>query len=83
DRTPILALNAAKPMMPASTMKLVTTYSGLSILGPDYRWRTNAYADGTLDANGVLHGNLYIQGTGDPKLVPEELIDLVQKIHKA
>jgi serine-type D-Ala-D-Ala carboxypeptidase/endopeptidase (penicillin-binding protein 4) len=31
----------------------------------------------------VLHGNLYIQGTGDPKLVPEELIDLVQKIHKA
>ena len=31
----------------------------------------------------MLHGNLYIQGTGDPKLVPEELIDLVQKIHKA
>jgi D-alanyl-D-alanine carboxypeptidase/D-alanyl-D-alanine-endopeptidase (penicillin-binding protein 4) len=83
DRTPILALNAGKPMMPASTMKLVTTYSGLSILGPDYRWRTSAYADGTVDANGVLHGNLYIQGTGDPKLVPEELIDLVQKIHKA
>jgi serine-type D-Ala-D-Ala carboxypeptidase/endopeptidase (penicillin-binding protein 4) len=83
DRTPILALNAGKPMMPASTMKLVTTYSGLSILGPDYRWRTSAYADGSLDANGVLHGNLYIQGTGDPKLVPEELIDLVQKIHKA
>ncbi len=70
-------------MMPASTMKLVTTYAGLSILGPDYRWRTSAYSDGTLDANGVLHGNLYIQGTGDPKLVPEELIDLVEKIHKA
>src|SRR6185437_269308 len=83
DRTPLLALNAGKPMMPASTMKLVTTYAGLSILGPDYRWRTSAYADGTLDGSGVLHGNLYIQGTGDPKLVPEELIDLVQKIHKA
>jgi D-alanyl-D-alanine carboxypeptidase/D-alanyl-D-alanine-endopeptidase (penicillin-binding protein 4) len=83
DRTPIVALNAGKPMMPASTMKLVTTYSGLSILGPDFRWRTTAYADGSLDANGILHGNLYIQGTGDPKLVPEELIDLVQKIRKA
>ncbi|MFL6640074.1 MAG: D-alanyl-D-alanine carboxypeptidase/D-alanyl-D-alanine-endopeptidase [Paraburkholderia graminis] len=83
DRTPIVALNAGKPMMPASTMKLVTTYAGLSILGPDYRWRTSAYSDGTIDANGVLHGNLYIQGTGDPKLVPEELIDLVEKIHKA
>jgi D-alanyl-D-alanine carboxypeptidase/D-alanyl-D-alanine-endopeptidase (penicillin-binding protein 4) len=83
DRTPILALNAGKPMMPASTMKLVTTYAGLSILGPDYRWRTSAYADGAVDADGVLHGNLYIQGTGDPKLVPQELIDLVEKIHKA
>jgi serine-type D-Ala-D-Ala carboxypeptidase/endopeptidase (penicillin-binding protein 4) len=83
DRTPILALNAGKPMMPASTMKLVTTYAGLSILGPDYRWKTTAYVQGSVDGNGVLHGNLYIQGTGDPKLVPEELIDLVQKIHKA
>ncbi|CAG4906966.1 hypothetical protein R69919_03439 [Paraburkholderia gardini] len=83
DRTPILALNAGKPMMPASTMKLVTTYAGLSILGPDYRWRTSAFADGTVDGNGVLHGDLYIQGTGDPKLVPEELIDLVQKIRNS
>jgi D-alanyl-D-alanine carboxypeptidase/D-alanyl-D-alanine-endopeptidase (penicillin-binding protein 4) len=82
DRTPVVALNAGQPMMPASTMKLVTTYAGLSILGADYRWRTSAYADGTVDANGILHGNLYIQGTGDPKLVPEELIDLVQKIRK-
>jgi D-alanyl-D-alanine carboxypeptidase/D-alanyl-D-alanine-endopeptidase (penicillin-binding protein 4) len=83
DRTPVVALNAAQPMLPASTMKLVTTYAGLSLLGPDYRWRTNAYADGTVDASGVLHGNLYIQGTGDPKLVPEELIDLVDKIRQA
>ncbi|WP_239025378.1 D-alanyl-D-alanine carboxypeptidase [Candidatus Vallotia cooleyia] len=30
----------------------------------------------------MLHGNLYIQGTGDPKLISEELIDLVNKIHK-
>ena len=39
-------------------------------------------ADGDVDANGTLHGNLYIQGTGDPKLVPEELIDLVDQIRK-
>ncbi|RKP49067.1 D-alanyl-D-alanine carboxypeptidase/D-alanyl-D-alanine endopeptidase [Trinickia fusca] len=83
NRTPIVAMNAGLAMLPASTMKLVTTYAGLSILGPDYRWRTSAYADGTVDANGVLHGDLYIQGTGDPKLVPEELIDLVDKIRKA
>ncbi|OTP70276.1 D-alanyl-D-alanine carboxypeptidase/D-alanyl-D-alanine endopeptidase [Caballeronia sordidicola] len=79
---PLVALNANVPMMPASTMKLVTTYSGLSLLGPDYRWKTTAYADGEVDANGILHGNLYIQGTGDPKLVPEELIDLVDQIRR-
>jgi serine-type D-Ala-D-Ala carboxypeptidase/endopeptidase (penicillin-binding protein 4) len=80
--TPLVAINANEPMLPASTMKLVTTYAGLSLLGPDYRWKTTAYADGQLDAQGVLHGNLYIQGTGDPKLVPEELIDLVDQIRK-
>ncbi|MGV7246837.1 D-alanyl-D-alanine carboxypeptidase/D-alanyl-D-alanine-endopeptidase, partial [Caballeronia sp. M23-90] len=79
---PLVALNANVPMMPASTMKLVTTYSGLSLLGPDYRWKTTAYADGEVDANGILHGNLYVQGTGDPKLVPEELIDLVDQIRR-
>nr|WP_237070852.1 D-alanyl-D-alanine carboxypeptidase/D-alanyl-D-alanine-endopeptidase [Mycetohabitans sp. B2] len=82
DTRPLLAWNASKAMLPASTMKLVTTYAGLSILGPDYRWRTSAYRDGSIDASGVLHGNLYIQGTGDPKLVPEELLDLVNKIRK-
>jgi serine-type D-Ala-D-Ala carboxypeptidase/endopeptidase (penicillin-binding protein 4) len=80
DRQPSVAVNAGQAMMPASTMKLVTTWSGLSMLGPDYRWKTTAYTDGDVDASGTLHGNLYIKGTGDPKLVPEELIDLVQKI---
>jgi hypothetical protein len=61
---PLLSWNASEPMLPASTMTLVTTYAGLSILGPDYRWRTSAYRDGNVDASGVLHGNLYIQGHG-------------------
>ncbi|XDJ36072.1 MAG: D-alanyl-D-alanine carboxypeptidase/D-alanyl-D-alanine-endopeptidase [Burkholderia sp.] len=79
---PAVAWNAERLMLPASTIKLVTTYSGLSLLGPDYRYRTSAYADGTLDPTGTLHGNLYIKGTGDPKLVPEELIDLVNRIRR-
>ncbi|KVZ06605.1 D-alanyl-D-alanine carboxypeptidase/D-alanyl-D-alanine-endopeptidase [Burkholderia stagnalis] len=83
DPEPLIAWNASRPMLPASTMKLVTTFSGLSILGPDFRWRTSAYADGPVDPDGTLQGNLYIKGTGDPKLVPEELIDLVEKIRKA
>ena len=83
DRQPSVAVNAGQPMMPASTMKLVTTWTGLAMLGADFRWKTSAFADGEVDASGTLHGNLYIKGTGDPKLVPEELIDLVQKIRAA
>ncbi|RKP59409.1 D-alanyl-D-alanine carboxypeptidase/D-alanyl-D-alanine-endopeptidase [Pararobbsia silviterrae] len=79
---PLIDLHGDAVMAPASTMKLVTTYSGLSMLGPDYRWKTTAYADGTV-IGGVLHGNLYIKGTGDPKLVPEELVDLVNRIRAA
>ena len=46
---PLIAHDAAKPMNPASVMKLVTTFAALELLGPDYRWTTEAYLDGKLD----------------------------------
>ena len=66
-------------MNPASTMKLLTTLSGLDILGPQYRWRTNIFTDGLI-RQGTLKGNIYLQGTGDPKLVPEELAKLMKAL---
>ncbi len=75
----ILDWRSNDPMNPASTMKLITTLSGLDILGPQYRWRTNIYTDGIV-RQGVLKGNLYLQGTGDPKLVPEELAKLMKAL---
>jgi len=66
-RKPSLQVNEAVPMNPASVMKLVTTLAGLEVLGPNYRWRTNAYLDGVL-RDGVLQGSLILKGTGDPKL---------------
>ena len=69
--TPLIHLNAAQPMNPASTMKLLTTYAGLEILGPAYRWKTEAYLDGKLE-NGVLYGDVIFKGYGDPKLTIQE-----------
>jgi len=62
--------NAAMPFNPASTMKLVTTDAALELLGPTYRWKTQAYAAGSQVGN-VLQGDLIFKGNGDPKLVLE------------
>ncbi len=67
---PLLAVNPAAPMNPASTMKLVTTYAGLELLGPAFKWRTEAYLGGPL-RDGVLEGDLALKGQGDPKLTLE------------
>ena len=75
----VLDWRSGDPMNPASTMKLLTTLSGLDILGPHYRWRTNIYTDGVI-RQGVLEGNLYLQGSGDPKLVPEELAKMMKDL---
>jgi D-alanyl-D-alanine carboxypeptidase/D-alanyl-D-alanine-endopeptidase (penicillin-binding protein 4) len=64
---PALSHNAAAAMNPASVMKLVTTFAALELLGPAYRWKTEAYVTGTL-RDGVLEGDLALKGYGDPKL---------------
>src|SRR5262245_41285966 len=80
ERTGVqFALNDSTPMNPASTMKLVTTYAALDLLGPAYRWRTDAFTAGALHDD-VLEGDLVIRGGGDPKLVVENLWLLVQRV---
>jgi len=69
---PHLAVNVAKPMNPASTMKLVTTFAAMELLGPTYTWKTEVWADGPI-TNGILDGSLIIRGRGDPKLNLENL----------
>jgi len=74
-----LSHRADARMNPASVMKLITTYAGLSLLGPDFTWRNRVYVDGVVH-NGVLQGNLILRGSGDPKLVLERVKDLMAQI---
>lgn len=71
--------NDTTPLNPASTMKLVTTYAALQLLGPAYTWKTEAYAAGALRRD-VLDGDLVIRGSGDPQLVVEHLWLLLQRV---
>lgn len=64
----ISAHNAQTACTPASVTKLITTATALEILGADYTFKTQLAIDGTIDSAGVLHGNLYIIGGGDPTL---------------
>ena len=78
-REPRLAVNARQAMNPASVMKLVTTWTALETLGPAYTWTTTAAA---LEApeNGVIKGDLYLKGSGDPKLTLERFWLLLHQL---
>lgn len=56
-----------KALIPASSMKVITTGSALAILGSDYTFKTFLEYSGSI-SNGTLNGNIYIRGTGDPSL---------------
>lgn len=59
-------------MNPASTMKLLTSLAAMEILGSQYRWKTDLLTNGKIQ-NGLLKGDLLVRGSGDPKLIPEEI----------
>jgi D-alanyl-D-alanine carboxypeptidase/D-alanyl-D-alanine-endopeptidase (penicillin-binding protein 4) len=65
---PVCARAAKRPRPLASNMKLFTTSTALSRLGPHSRIATTVRSDGRVDRNGVLHGSLYLVGGGDPAL---------------
>jgi D-alanyl-D-alanine carboxypeptidase/D-alanyl-D-alanine-endopeptidase (penicillin-binding protein 4) len=72
---------SAKPVNPASLTKLVTTYAALDILGPAWTWSTPVWLQGSL-REGVLDGDLVLQGRGDPTLVLERLWLLLRRVRQ-
>lgn len=77
----IVELNAGTPRSPASTIKVLTTYAALDMLGPAYTWKTHAYLGGRL-SNGVLDGDLILVGEGDPFMTSERWWAFVQSIRE-
>ena len=68
-----------KAMNPASTMKLVTSLAAMEVLGPQYRWKTDLFTNGQIQGD-TLKGDLLLKGSGDPKLIPEEISKLLSNL---
>lgn len=60
--------NGMMSLTPASVMKVVTTSAAMEVLGPWYKFKTTLRHTGYVDSLGVLHGDLYVKGGGDPTL---------------
>ena len=68
--------NSKKKFNPASTVKLFTSFYALAALGSSYRFKTDFFAMGKRDLD-AFDGTFYLKGRGDPKLVYEDLQEIV------
>ncbi|MEE9328118.1 MAG: D-alanyl-D-alanine carboxypeptidase/D-alanyl-D-alanine-endopeptidase [Cocleimonas sp.] len=78
---PLLAFQEKTSRVPASVMKLITSYAALGTLGPNYRWPIDVYTKG-LVKNGTLNGDLIIKGYGSPEFNANELRKVLQGIRQ-
>ena len=76
----LYSYNPTKKMIPASISKLVTSIAGLAYLGPGYEFKTIVYTDDINVSDGVINGNLYLKGYGDPDLNSSDIQYLAKAI---
>ena len=67
-------------MNPASTMKLLTSYAALRELGNQYTWTTEFKSNAKV-VNGILQGDLYWVGTGDPLFDQKDLLAMIWQLN--
>jgi len=66
--TQVVNFRGDKMLIPASSLKVITTLTAIDKLGDDYTYVTRITHDGKIKKDGTLKGNIYIEGSGDPSL---------------
>lgn len=78
----VVESNATLAFNPASNVKIATAYAVLKTFGPEFRFITNVYTDGTIDrATGTLNGNLYVSGK-DPMFSYQHAATVAYELNK-
>ena len=81
DGTTVSTQSADETFNPASAIKLATALVALRTFGPDHRFTTGVWTDGSLDkATGTITGNLYISGR-DPSFHYEHGVMIAQQLN--
>lgn len=75
----VASYNADTTRVPASVIKVMTTYAALLELDFDHRWMTAFYVNGKV-SGGTLHGDLIVKGYGDPSLKQDDLDAITDQI---
>ncbi|MFP4263933.1 MAG: D-alanyl-D-alanine carboxypeptidase/D-alanyl-D-alanine-endopeptidase [Halomonas sp.] len=77
------AIAPERQLSPASVSKSYLAAAALDRWGPQHRFTTRLVSEAAPDAEGVLDGDLILEGGGDPALTSEDLWRLVQRLHQA
>ena len=81
EGTVIASQSADEKFNPASAVKLATAFAALKDLGPNHRFLTSVWANGTVDAaTATLNGDLVISGR-DPSLRYEHAVMLARQLN--
>lgn len=82
DGEPVIESGSKLTYNPASNVKIATTYAILKTFGPEYRFATSVWTDGSYEeSTGTIHGNLYVSGR-DPVFGYEHAIALAQELNR-
>ncbi|MGI9553309.1 MAG: D-alanyl-D-alanine carboxypeptidase/D-alanyl-D-alanine endopeptidase [Thermodesulfobacteriota bacterium] len=79
DDRVIFHYNENKNFIPASNNKVISSYAALSLLGKDFRFKTEFYTGGEIN-DGTVFGGLYIKSYGDPSVTTGDLVSIVLKM---
>jgi len=78
----LVCINHTESMIPASNTKLFTTATALELMGGDHLLSTKILADDEELSDGIIEGNIYIKGFGNPSFSSEDLDKLVNQLYQ-